>query len=64
MWAEVERKMLLQSAPRGEPIVGYKRRLRKTAFAIPKRTVTAAVRSTKLRAQAVWESRGGDIARD
>lgn len=64
VWAEVDKKMAKSPAPRNESLEGYKRRLRRAAMTIPKARIAAAVRSMKSRAQAVWDAKGGDIARD
>ena len=61
--SEVDRRMASQEVPANESLDAFKGRMRRTAFAIPKKTVLKAARAMKSRAQAVWEAKCGDIAR-
>ena len=45
-------------------VKAFKTKLRRVALALPAAEVRKAVLSIKSRAQAVYEAKGGDIARD
>ena len=53
---EVERRMALKKAPRGETVPEYKARLRRTAMGIPEATVRKAVDCIRKRAREVIEA--------
>ena len=55
---------MAMKAPSPETVVEYKARLRKTAMAIPKATIAAALTSIEKRAQAIADERGKAIPRD
>jgi hypothetical protein len=64
LWTQINQKME-KNAPAGiESVKKYKARLRRTALSLSKEKVTAAVRSLKKRAKAVYDNNGGDIPRD
>ena len=64
LWADIQRRMDM-TAPRGrETADAFKRRLRATAFATPRRSVRKAVAQMKDRAAAIYAAGGENIAWD
>ena len=63
LWHEIEERML-QRAPKKETVGEYKKRLRRTALALPGRVVLKAVADIRVRAAMIVEAEGGDIAKD
>ena len=64
VWAEVDRRMALQTSPKNETADQYKERLKRTAMAIPQAVIRKAIMAIKTRAEAVVQANGGDIPRD
>jgi len=64
VWAEVDRRMALQTSPKNETADQYKARLKRTAMAIPQAVIRKAIMAIKTRAEAVVQANGGDIPRD
>ena len=63
LWKAVQDRMD-RNEPAAETVDAYKRRLRRTALALPESVVTKAVKDIRVRAQMVVEAVGGDIAKD
>ena len=51
-------------APAGETVKQYKARLRRVAMRIPEAVIRKALESIKTRAQAIYDAKGKNIARD
>ncbi|CAE8645805.1 unnamed protein product [Polarella glacialis] len=64
LWAGVNRRMAQQGAPRAESLIAYKKRMRRTAFAIPEAVIRKAVSRMKSRGAAVVAAGGGDMKQD
>ena len=64
LWAEVNRRMSKQKAPRKETVATSKARMRRTAMNIPKDIIREAVLNIRKRAAAVVKADRGDILRD
>ena len=63
LWDAIERRMrAAKTAPMS--VAAYKARLRRVAMSIPEAEIREAVLSIKARAKAVYDAKGGDIARD
>jgi hypothetical protein len=64
VWSEVGRRMAKAKVKQPESQKAYKARLRRTALNLPQDAVGRAVLCMKKRMAAVFEAKGGDIARD
>ena len=64
VWHEIERKMEAGPSRGGETVKEYKARLRRVAMGLPEDVIRKAVESMKSRAQAIYDVKGKDIARD
>lgn len=64
VWSEVGRRMAKAKVKQPESAKAYKARLRRTALNLPRDAVGRAVLCMKKRMAAVFEAKGGDIARD
>ena len=64
VWQEVERRMESGRPPASETVKQYKARLRRVAMRIPEAVIRKALENIKTRAQAIYDAKGKNIARD
>ena len=64
LWSEVERRMAKSRVTKIETAEEYKKRLRRTAMAIPRAVIQRAIRGMKKRAAAVVKAAGNSISMD
>ena len=64
LWDEVERRMTKQKIPSRESIAAYKKRLRRTAMAIPEKVIRRLLADMTVRTQMVFDEDGGHISKD
>jgi len=64
IWDLVEKAVLDKCPKKVETVEAYKARLRRTALAMPKKTVSKAVRAMVPRMRAVVKAKGQAISRD
>ena len=64
VWNEVNRRMAARKTPAKESVAAYKRRLKRVAMSIPKKSIQEAVAKMKPKAAEVVEAGGGRIPSD
>ena len=65
IWADIEKRMLMGGPKNGrENVEAYKVRLRRVAMATSKTLINRALLSMHDRIQAVYDAKGGHIAKD